>query len=123
MEDKLILVLESALTVLIPAVLALVIEWLRRRLGTEKLQKIQQELATKQNLARMAVLFVEQAYRDLDGPEKYAMATEWLSGRAKEHGITITPEQIEGLIEAAVRTFKDLYGSDWATDAKAVETA
>ncbi|TEB06364.1 phage holin [Pelotomaculum propionicicum] len=118
MDDMLFKLLKGAITVFAPAVLALAIEYLRRRLGTERLQKIQQELAAKQSLARLAVLFVEQAYRDLDGPEKYAKAAEWLSGRAKEYGIALTPEQIKGLIESAVRTFKDLYGPDWANEGK-----
>lgn len=123
MNEMFFKLLEGAITVLLPAVLALALEYLRRRLGTERLQKIQHELATKQSLARLAVLYVEQSCRDLTSPEKLAMATKWLSGRAKEHGIAVTPEQIEGLTEAAIRTFKDLYGSDWGHDAKTAEPA
>jgi LL-H family phage holin len=91
-----------------------VLAWLRRHIGVEKLAQIQTELATKQELAGLAVRFVEQVYRDLHGEQKYQKAAEWLTQRALDLGISTTPEEIKGLIEAALRAFKDQFGEEWA---------
>jgi len=114
MEDKLVQLAYDLLAILIPALAALTVEYLRRRLGTEKVKRIQEELATKQELATLAVRFVEQVYKDLHGPGKYQKAADWLAGRARERGLNITSDEIQGLIEAALRAFKDEFGEGWA---------
>lgn len=114
MEDKLLALAGNLLAILILALAALAVEYLRRRLGTEKVKRIQEELATKQELAILAVRFVEQVYRDLHGPEKYQAAAEWLAARAQEHGLKLTTDEIKGLIEAALRQLKDTFGDEWA---------
>jgi len=91
-----------------------VIAWLQKRLGVEKMQQIESELATKKELAALAVRFVEQVYKDLHGEQKYQKAAEWLAARAGELGLRVTPEEIKGLIEAALRAFKDEFGEEWA---------
>jgi len=111
MEDKLAC---DFLAILIYILVVLIIEYLRRRLGTEKLKKIQEELAAKQQLAVLAVRFVEQVYKDLHGPDKYQKAAEWLAARAQEHGLRLTADEIKGLIEAALRQLKDTFGNEWA---------
>jgi len=114
MEDQLFHITGEILAILIPALVALAVEYLRRRVGTEKLKRIQEELATKQELATLAVRFVEQVYRDLHGQEKFQKAAEWLAARAQEHGIRLASEEIKGLIEAALRMIKDEFGEEWA---------
>lgn len=114
MEDKLLQLAYDLLAILIPALAALTVEYLRRRLGTEKVKRIQEELATKQELAILAVRFVEQVYKDLHGPDKYQKAAEWLAARAQEHGLKLTADEIKGLIEAALRQLKDAFGNEWA---------
>jgi len=52
------------LSILVPVLVAMAVEYIRRRLGYEKMKKIQEEIITKQNLAVLAVRFVEQAYRN-----------------------------------------------------------
>ena len=64
------------LAILVPVLAALIVELLRRKLGTEKLKQAKEELATKQELALLAVRFVEQVYVDLHGAEKYQAAAE-----------------------------------------------
>lgn len=114
MEDKLLQLAYDLLAILIPALAALAAEYLRRRLGTERVKRIQEELATKQELATLAVRFVEQVYKDLHGPDKYQKAAEWLAARAQEHGLKLTADEIKGLIEAALRQLKDAFGNEWA---------
>jgi LL-H family phage holin len=119
MEDKLLQIAYDLLAILIPALAALAVEYLRRRLGTEKLRKIQTELAAKQELALLAVRFVEQVYTQLHGPEKYQKAAEWLAARAQERGLALTADEVKGLIEAALRQLKDAFGNEWAKQLQA----
>ena len=114
MEDKLLQLAYDILAILIPVLAALAVEYIRRRLGTEKMRKVQEELAAKQELATLAVRFVEQVYKDLHGPDKYQKAAEWLAARAREQGLLLTAAEIKGLIEAALRAFKDEFGEGWA---------
>lgn len=114
MENSVMQLTGNLLAVLIPVLVGMGIEYLRRSLGSEKLSKLKEELETKQLLAMLAVKFVQQAYQDLAGPEKYNKAAEWLAARATEYGLKLTTEEIKGLIEAALRTLKDQLGEEWA---------
>jgi hypothetical protein len=69
---------------------------------------------TKQVLASLAVKFVEHAYTDLHGQEKYEQAAVWLADRAHESGIKMNADEIKGLLEAALRMVKDEFGEQWA---------
>jgi len=114
MEDKLVQLAYDLLAILIPVLAALAVEYLRRRLGTEKIKRIQEELAAKQELATLAVRFVEQVYKDLKGEEKYQKAAEWLVAQAEKVGLKLTADEVKGLIEAALRELKDAFGEEWA---------
>lgn len=115
MDERIISLAYDILALVLPVLAILTAEWLRRKLGTERLQRIQKDLETKQELASLAVRFVEQVYFDMRGPEKYDRAAEWLATRARERGLEITSGEITGLIEAALRSFKDEFGEDWAS--------
>ncbi|WP_222927706.1 phage holin [Biomaibacter acetigenes] len=78
------------------------------------MRKIQEELTAKQELALLAVRFVEQVYKDLHGEEKYQKAAEWLVEQAAKIGLNLTAEEVKGLIEAALREMKDVFGEEWA---------
>lgn len=114
MEDKIIQLSLEVLAILAPILAALIVELIRRKLGTEKLKQVKEELAAKQELALLAVRFVEQVYLDLHGAEKYQAAAEWLADRAVQNGLSLTADEIRGLIEAAVRQMKDSFGEEWA---------
>lgn len=114
MNELIITVVENVLIILVTLAAGYLVAYLRKRLGVEGAQKIEAELALKQELAALAVRFVEQAFRDLKGEEKYNQAAQWLSGRAREIGLSVTAEEVKGLIEAALRAFKDEFGEEWA---------
>lgn len=114
MEDKLLTLAGNLLAILIPALVGLAVEYLRRKLGTEKMKRIQEELAAKQALAMLAVCFVEQVYTDLHGEEKYKAAARWLAEQVQKRGLKLTNTEIEGLIESALRELKDAFGNEWA---------
>lgn len=122
MNDILVSLAYDTFLVLLPVLAAMLVEWLRRRLGLEKMQRIQKELETKQELAGLAVRLVEQSYNDLQGEEKYNQAAEWLVTQAQQRGINITADEVKGLIEAAVRTAKDIFGEEWAKQAAEEES-
>ena len=115
MDELIVNLAYDILSILLPVLAVMLAEWLRRKIGVERLARIQQELETKQELSVLAVQFVEQAYRDLKGEEKYQAAARWLATQAIDRGINITADEIQGLIEAALRAFKDQFGEEWAT--------
>lgn len=117
MDDLLLRVLYDVLVLLATVAAGYAVAWFRKRLGVEEMKRIEAELAAKQELAALAVRFVEQVYKDIHGEAKYQKAAEWLAARAGELGLKITPEEIKGLIEAALRTFKDEFGEEWAKQA------
>ena len=115
MDERIVNMAYDILSILLPVLAVMLAEWLRRKIGVERLTRIQRELQTKKELAALAVKFVEQVYKDLKGEEKYQEAAQWLATQAAERGINITAEEIQGLIEAALRSLKDTYGEGWAT--------
>lgn len=114
MHDLIMTVIENILIILVTLAAGAIVVYLKRRLGVEGVQKLETELVLKQELATLAVRFVEQVYRDLGGEEKYSQAALWLSSRLGEKGINISPDEIRGLIEAALRELKDQFGNEWA---------
>ncbi len=84
-----------------------------RRWGVEGMKRFESELKAKQELARIAVRFVEQLYVELDGDKKFDEAAKWLSARLKDQGIKVEYDEVRGLIEGAVREFKDEFGENW----------
>lgn len=114
MEGLVLRLLYDVLLLLATLAAGFLVAWLKKKIGVEGMKKIESELATKQELAALAVRFVEQVYRDLHGEAKYQKAAEWLAARAEELGLTITPDEIKGLVEAALRAFKDEFGEEWA---------
>lgn len=122
MDDLLLKLAYNILAILVPALVALGVELIRRKLGVEMIKKITQELQAKQDWALLAVRFVEQSFKDLHGQEKYNQAAIWLSARAQENGLAISDSEVKGLIEAALRLIKDELGEDWANALDESET-
>ena len=64
---------------------------------------------TKAEVARKAVQFVEQVYKDLHGEEKLNEALKAASEMLNEKGITISDLELRVLVEAAVAEFNDAF--------------
>lgn len=64
---------------------------------------------TKTAVAKTAVQFVEQVYRDLHGEEKLNEALKAAAEMLNEKGITVTDLELRVLIEAAVAEFNDAF--------------
>lgn len=64
---------------------------------------------TKLTVARTAVQYVEQVYKDLHGKEKLNQALVAASEMLAEKGITVTELEMRVLIEAAVAEFNKAF--------------
>lgn len=73
---------------------------------------------TKQAVAKTAVQFVEQVYKDLHGEEKLNEALQAASEMLTEKGITITPLELRVLVEAAVGEFNNAFNKKAITEVK-----
>jgi len=87
--------------------------YLKARFGTETLQRVNEELQLKQDLVAVIVKYVEQAFYDLEGPQKLDLATNLVAEQLGKLGLTIDGDEIKTLIEAAIREFKDVFGEEW----------
>ena len=67
---------------------------------------------TKQAVAKTAVQFVEQVYKDLHGEEKLAEALSAASEMLAEKGITVNELELRVLIEAAVGEFNNAFNKN-----------
>lgn len=110
MENPVIQLGYNILILLITFFLAIATEYIRRRIANEQLEKIRHELDTKQELARIAVKFAEQAWRDFNGQRKFEEAAGWLAAQAQTRGLKVTDSEIKALIEFALREIKDHLG-------------
>lgn len=106
--------LYNVMMLLVTVAAGFLVAWLKKRLGVEGVNKVNAELQAKQELAAIAVRFVEQVYQELRGEEKFLKAAEWLSTEAAELGIKVSTKEVKGLIEASLRAFKDEFGEGWA---------
>ena len=78
---------------------AYVIPYVRKAVGDKKLQDIA-------DWAERAVLFAQQTMTAQSGADRKAYVLEYLTRYAHDYKIPITDEQINILIESAVRTMK-----------------
>lgn len=118
MQDLVIKLAADVLAIVTVAGATYGVAWLQKRLGTERLKRIQAELETKKDLAATAVQFAQQAYKDLRGEEKYQRAAAWLADRAVALGFKVTDVEMRGLIEAALKQLKLAFGEAWGQAVK-----
>ena len=64
---------------------------------------------TKRDVAKTAVQFVEQVYKDLHGEDKLNAAFSAASEMLNEKGITISDLEMRALLEAAVSEFNKAF--------------
>jgi hypothetical protein len=75
-------------------------------IGAQKTAKIISTLQTKSHLASEAVLFAEDAFKELGGPAKLQEAQSNLINRLNGIGVPITLEESDTLVRAAYQTAK-----------------
>lgn len=93
-------------TVLAGIIATYIIAWIRKAIGTETLVQIQQQMELKQGLAYDTVMYVQQVWGHLDGADKKKEAINKFVVLAAQKGIVLTDEEIEVLLESAVKALK-----------------
>ena len=83
-------------------------------LGTQVRSLYRKYITTeiKKSVCKTAVLFVEQVYKDIHGPEKLKAAMARASAMLQEYGIEISDLELTSLLEAAVREFINSFATD-----------
>lgn len=71
---------------------------------------------TKQSVAKTAVQFVEQVYKDLHGEEKLNTALTAASDMLAEKGIAVSDLELRVLLEAAVAEFNNAFNKTTKED-------
>ncbi len=74
---------------------------------------------TKEKVAKTAVKFVEQVYKDLHGDDKLNKALAAASELLAEKGITVTELELRVLVEAAVAEFNKAFEKKTETPVEA----
>jgi LL-H family phage holin len=92
---------------------------LHKWLGTTNMKKIQQEIETHQELAKLVVSAVQQIYTNLHGSEKLAQATKMLSDLLANKGIKLSADEIHMLIESTLKGLKQEFVDTWDSDTNA----
>lgn len=99
MNDILFELLKLIVMIAVLLVMRYAIPWLRARIGAEKIAEIEK-------WAKKAVLMAQQVYWNKSGEERKEIVTEFLREMLIAKNISISGEQLEILIEAAVKQMK-----------------
>ena len=99
MNDILFELLKLIVMIAVLLVMRYEIPWLRARIGAEKIAEIEK-------WAKKAVLMAQQVYWNKSGEERKEIVTEFLREMLIAKNISISGEQLEILIEAAVKQMK-----------------
>lgn len=94
-------------------VISLGIGWIKKLLGVATLSKIQHELTAEQSIARLGVMFVQQAFGHLDNQDKFDIAYSWLVKILQDKGFKVGDEEIEALIESSLKVLKKEFAHQW----------
>jgi hypothetical protein len=110
--------IETFITVGIPAIVGAVLAAVKHFIGAQKLSKLADVLSTKNVLAQDAVKFVEDAFTELHGAEKLENAKMNLIGRLNQYGIAVTEDEADTLVRSSYQTIKSSLGDDVSTEAQ-----
>ncbi len=99
MSDIIFEILKVVIMLAVVLVTRYLVPWIREKIGNDKL-----EVAEK--WAKYAVLKAQQVMQTENGQERKAYVTEFLKEILTAKNISLTDEQLDVLIEAAVKTMK-----------------
>jgi LL-H family phage holin len=99
MDNMIFTIINFVLVVSIMIITKYIVPLIKEKLGVEK-------LAVAEKWAKYAVLTAQQTLQSSTGVEKKAYVTEFLKELLTAKNISLTDEQINILIESAVKTMK-----------------
>ena len=115
MDDILFQALKLLIMVLGVFVARYVIPCVKRMIDTEKMETVTQWV-------EQAVLYAQQVHQSASGPEKKAIVTKFLWEILTAKNISISEEQLDVLIEAAVKSMKMQENAGISIEAGEIET-
>jgi LL-H family phage holin len=95
-----------------------IIVFLKKKIGIENLKKIETELQTNQELAKLAILYVQKNFKNVDNETKFNEAYIALSEMLERKGITLNETEIKVLIEGVLKVLKKQFGDAWKEEVK-----
>ncbi len=104
--------LYTVITAGVPCLIGGLFAGVNHFIGTQKTAKIINTLQTKSHLASEAVLFAEDAFNELGGPQKLESAKTNLIGRLNGCGVPITADEADTLIRAAYQAAKGSFEAE-----------
>ena len=113
MNEALLNAVVSLVVLLMSGLIGILISWLKKKLGVEKMKQLVAEIENKQAIIDAVVLCVQQLYESLEGREKYdkafKLASQWLG----EKGLNVTANELKVLIESSVKKMKKEFADNW----------
>ena len=113
MEELIFEGIEAVMRILIAVGVIFVIRWLSARFTEDEMNLIKE-------IVMDGVMYAQQVWGHLDGPERYPRALEKISEELKKRGINVSDERLKMFIESAVKMLKAELGENWpaASDEK-----
>lgn len=106
-------ILAYTLSILIPALIGVLVGYIKKRYNIEQINEFTAKLGSYKLIATMACRMAEQMYNDKGGPAKLAAATQFVIAELAKMGVTLTEDEVNSIIHAALRELKDELGSKW----------
>lgn len=107
--------LQDILLLVVTVGVGFVVAFLKKKLGVEKLRKLQQESEFIREVVKAGVEYAEQRF---DSGEKLDAAISWITEVLNQKGIIVSEKEVEGLIESTIRQLKDEFGESWGNAVK-----
>lgn len=99
-----------------------IVWFLKEKVGESRINKVNEmlkryniEWLMKQSWVQEAVRYAEQELWDKTGQQKYDAVMEFVSKKAKEHGIDLSPSELKVLIEAQLHKMKEGFRDGWTS--------
>ena len=99
MNDIIFEVIKIVVMVAVLVITRYLVPWIREKIGADKMMEIEKWV-------RFAVLKAQQVMQSATGEDKKAYVTEFLKQLLSAKNIALSDEQLEVLIEAAVKQMK-----------------
>ena len=106
MEEIMLNLVSEILYLILTIAVFFTIRYIRRRTSDEEMEAVRA-------IVEDGVLFVQQAYRHLDGEDKYNMAVLSITSILKQKGIKIKDDELKMLIESILKRLKGEWGDLW----------
>lgn len=97
--DLITKIVEAVVTILLAVISAYVIPWLRTKIGTDKMDQLN-------NFIELAVRAAEQLYTPEEWSQKKAYVLDLATSKVLQLGINLTEAQLDAIIEGIVNAVK-----------------